>query len=180
MRAISPALMLSLSVLMAVGCATQYRLTPQNAAHFSGEIALPDGAADRLIVRLNNAEDSWLHIRWADAKIVGVTGFAVPANTQPASPLSAIPPRSSVEYHLFPGHDYWPEGYYQNRRDGFSTLLVYDSDYDRVLNNSRKGATLELYVPSCRGDGLDSCSGEDAEGAWTMTYIRGLVEREMR
>jgi hypothetical protein len=165
---------------LGLGCATKYRLTSLESDHFSGKIALPDGPADRLIVRVDNAEDSWLHIRWSDAKIVGITGFAVPAHTAPASPLGSIPPRSSVEYHLFPSHDYWPEGYYRNRRDGFSRLLVYDSDYDRVLNSdSRRGATMELYVPSCRGEAVTSCSNKD-EGAWGMTYIRGQVEREVR
>ncbi len=166
--------MVLLAGLMATaGCATKYSLTVQSEDNFSGKISLPYGAADRLIVRVDNADSQWLHLRWKEAKIIGLTGFAVPVTTQPSNPLTSVPPRSSVEYHLFPGHDYWPEGYYQNRRDGFSSLLVYDSDYDRLINS--KKPVLELYVPTCQGSASD-CDNQ-AKG-WKMAHINATVRRE--
>ena len=158
-----------------LGCATKYSMTLTKTDNFSGKVSLPDGPADRLIVRVDNAENSWLHLRWADAKIIGLTGFAVPVKTQPHNPVTALPPRSSVEYHLFPAHDYWPEGYYQNRRDGFATLLVYDSDYDRFKGS--KSPDLDLYLPTCRG-GPSQCSNDDDQTAWTMAHIHGTIRRE--
>ena len=76
------------ALMVITGCATKYSLTLKSADNFSGKISLPDGAADRLIVRVDNTDSSWLHLRWADAKIIGLTGFAVPVNTQPANPLT--------------------------------------------------------------------------------------------
>jgi hypothetical protein len=161
-------------LMVTIGCATKYNLTLKSTDNFSGKISLPDGAADRMIVRVDNTDNSWLHLRWSDAKIIGLTGFAVPVKTQPANPLTSVPPRSSVEYHLFPGHDYWPEGYYQNRRDGFATLLVYDSDYDRLINSTKP--VLELYVPTCRGD-APKCSNDQSTEGWSMAYIKAAVVR---
>ena len=160
-----------------LGCATKYSLTLKSTDNFSGKVSLPDGAPDRLIVRVDNPENSWLHLRWGDAKIIGLTGFAVPVTTQPHNPLTALPPRSSVEYHLFPAHDYWPEGYYQNRRDGFAKLLVYDSDYERIA--ASKKAVLELFVPTCRG-GDSECNNADNKKAWRMAHINGTVRREAK
>ena len=47
---------------MLTGCATRYTLTPADMSGIQGTVDLPDGAADRLILRVDNPGDQWLHL----------------------------------------------------------------------------------------------------------------------
>ena len=154
---------------MLTGCATRYTLTPADMSGIQGAVDLPDGAADRLILRVDNRGDQWLHLDWSRATIVGLTGFAFPADVKPGDPLGAIPPNSSVEYQAFPGHHYKPRGYFQHRRSGVERLLVFDADFAQ-LGSGR----LVFHIPVCRGE-FSGCSGPGQ--AWSEATISGTVQR---
>ena len=151
------------------GCATRYTLAPADMSGIQGAVDLPDGAADRLILRVDNPGEQWLHLDWSNATIVGLTGFAFPADLKPSDPLSSIPPKSSVEYQAFPGHNYKPRGYFQQRRSGVEQLLVFDADFTQLGSGS-----LIFHIPVCRGES-SACS--DDGSSWSMATISGNVRR---
>jgi hypothetical protein len=158
------------------GCATRYNLKSQKTSDISAHMVLPNGPPDRLVVRIDNPEDGWLHVRWDEARIVGITGFAVPAQLKPSNPLSSIPPHSSVEYHLFPDHSYSPAGYQWARRDGFDKLVLFDNDYDRLISNSQT-PRLSVYLPVCMGQHLECDPQSDNTKDWVMGSLSSKVER---
>jgi hypothetical protein len=160
-----------------VGCATRYSLTPIEQGTLPARIALPDGAADRLIVRLDNPGENWLSLNWEEARIVGLTGFAVPVRMKPSTPISSLPPRSSVEYHLFPAHYYQPEARYKQRRESVEFLLVYDTDFENIVANG-VDPVLELFLPMC-ADSKDACcvKCDNASTKWEMGHTKVKIAR---
>lgn len=151
------------------GCATRYTIAPAEMSGIQGEVDLPNGAADRLILRIDNSGDQWLYLDWSSATIVGLTGYAVPVDLRPSDPLSVIPPKSSVEYQAFPGHHYTPHGYFGHRRSGVERLIVFDADFAR-LGSGR----LTFHLPVCRGAFSSCSSGGDA---WSVATVTGTVRR---
>ena len=157
-----------------IGCATRYNIVSPQVTEINAQFAFPSGPPDRVIVRVDNDKDDWLHIKWDDAKIVGITGFAIPTLVKPGNAINSIPPRSSVEYHIYPDQAYLPASQINQRRDGFSTLLVYDSDYDRMAASSQS-PTINLYVPVCKGSNCQE--GSEADQGWIMSNLQGQVRR---
>jgi len=167
---------MAVSAFALSGCATKYNLSSPQITQINAKASLPNGAADRIIIRIDNDKEDWLHVNWGEAKIVGITGFAVPTKVKPGNPLDSIPPKSSVEYHVYPDHAYLPAGQLNQRRDGFSTLLVYDSDYNRMVASSQAPA-LSLYIPVCQGEGTTCSGGSETGEGWAMSRLHGLVRR---
>jgi len=167
---------MAMSALALSGCATKYNLSSPQITEIKAQAALPFGPPDRIILRIDNDKDDWLYVNWDDAKIVGITGFAVPTTVVPANALGSIPPKSSVEYHVFPAQAYLPSGGLFDRRDGFNTLLVYDTDYDRMVENN-DSPSLHLYVPVCQGDRSSCADGAETGEGWSMSRLHGLVRR---
>ena len=133
-------------------------------------IDFPDGIADRLILRVNNPDATWMKVNWKEARIVQMNGFAIPVNVTPGNPIGSIPPYSTVEYHLFPGHDYFPENRQGARRVGVVDRLVYDDEFNRIAD-AGTAPSIRLHLPVC----IDTnCDGENP---WTMAEIRGSVQR---
>ncbi len=170
-----PIHMLMWALVLAIGltgCATRYTLSSPDMSGIQGSIDLPNGAADRLILRVDNPDKTWLHLDWSGATIVGLTGFAFPTDLKPKNPLSTVPPRSSVEYHAFPGHNYTPRGQFMFRRSGVERLLVFDADFAKL----GQSGSLTFHIPVCRGD-AQAC--EDSGESWSMATISGTVRRRL-
>jgi hypothetical protein len=151
-------------------CATTYTLKAEEKSGLDVRIDLPDGIADRIILRVNNPESTWMKVNWNDARIVQMNGFAIPVNVAPSNPIGTIPPYSTVEYHLLPGHDYFPENRNGARRVGVVDRLVYDDEFNRIADTG-VSPTIRLHLPVCASD---TCDGENP---WSMTEIRGAVQR---
>jgi hypothetical protein len=136
-------------------------------------VDLPTGIADRIILRMNNSNDTWISVNWGGARIVQMDGFAVPVRVTPGDPIGTIPPLSTVEYHLYPGHDYFPENRAGARRISVVDRLVYDDEFNRITDSGNT-PSLRLHLPYCTGA---TCGADDK---WTMAWISGSVSRRVQ
>lgn len=159
-----------LSAFLLSSCATSYRLQAEEKSGLDVRIDLPDGVADRIILRVNNPEATWMKVNWQDARIVQMNGFAIPVNVSPGNPIGTIPPYSTVEYHLLPGHDYFPENRNGARRVGVVDRLVYDDEFNRIADTG-VSPTIRVHLPVCAAE---ACDGENP---WSMAEIRSAVQR---